>query len=66
MDDSRGGSRKVEGEEGGERGHELSERNNISPEELFTWRERHCHWSSDSPDRVPSPGKVSSSSSTSR
>lgn len=29
-------SREEEGEEGG---HELSGRNNISPEDLFTWRE---------------------------
>lgn len=38
---ARAEARRVEGEEGRreKRGHELSERNNISPEDLFTWRE---------------------------
>lgn len=48
MDESREGNiersreKEMTGEGGGrreERDHELSERNNISPENLFTWRE---------------------------
>jgi len=51
-------SREKKGEKGG---HELSERNNISSEDLFTWRETLV-----SRSWILSPGRVSSSSTSSR